>query len=49
MDEKEAIDMVRKTGQMGVPVTELQFEKGNPEYIVGFDQPRLRELLEVKA
>ncbi|GIW61667.1 MAG: hypothetical protein KatS3mg089_0519 [Patescibacteria group bacterium] len=37
--------MVLKTGQMGVPVTEIQFEDSNPEYIVGFDVPRLSQVL----
>ncbi len=45
MDQREAEAMVQKTGQMGVPVTEIQYEDGEPEYIVGFDQPRLASLL----
>ena len=44
-DHEEAQKMVEKTGQMGVPVTEIQFAEGDPEYIIGFDQPKLAELL----
>ena len=47
-DQNEAINMVRKTGQMGVPVTEIEFEEGKEEFIVGFDVPRLSEILSVK-
>ena len=36
-------EMVEKSGQMGVPVISV----GN-EIIVGFDEPRLRELLKIK-
>lgn len=41
----EAEKMVLKTGQMGVPVTEIQFENSNPEYIIGFDVQRLSQVL----
>ena len=40
--------MVDKTGQMGVPVTEIQYEEGEPVYIIGFDKPRLSQILGVK-
>jgi hypothetical protein len=40
--------MVRKTGQMGVPVTEIVYDNGEEEYIIGFDKERLSEILEVK-
>lgn len=42
---EEAQKMVEKTGQMGVPVTEIQFEEGEPEYIIGFDKSRLSQIL----
>ncbi len=35
-------EMIEKTGQMGVPVIEL-----DGEIVVGFDEPRLREALKV--
>jgi len=47
-DQKMAQYMVEKTGQMGVPATEVEFDDGDAEYIVGFDKNRLAELLGVK-
>lgn len=43
-----AEEMVRKTGQMGVPVTEIVYDNGEEEYIVGFDKERLSEILGIK-
>ena len=43
----EAQKMVEKTGQMGVPVTEIRYENNQTEYIIGFDRPRLANLLGV--
>ena len=48
-DHKSAEDMVHKTGQMGVPVTEVVFDDGDSEYIIGFDKGRLNELLNIKS
>ena len=42
-DEKAARDLVRRTGQHGVPQTEI-----NGQIIIGFDQSRLKELLEIQ-
>jgi glutaredoxin 3 len=42
-----AIYMVSKTGQMGVPVTEIKYEDGKEEFIVGFDRSKLAQVLEV--
>lgn len=42
-DEKAAQEMVKKSGQMGVPVTDID---GN--VVVGFDIKRLKELLKIK-
>jgi len=39
--------MVKKTGQMGVPVTEIEYADRKPEYIVGFNQPQLSYMLGV--
>lgn len=36
-------EMIDKTGQMGVPVIEA-----NGEIIIGFDEPRLRQILSIK-
>lgn len=43
----EAKKMVEKTGQMGVPVTEISYEQKNPEFVIGFDQHKLSEVLGV--
>jgi putative serine protease PepD len=34
------MDMVRRTGQQGVPVTEI-----NGQFVVGFDRPKLAQIL----
>lgn len=47
MDRAQAIEMVKKTGQMGVPVTQVKYENGKEDYIVGFDKPRLSQILKV--
>jgi len=41
-DEKAAQELVRRTGQQGVPQTEI-----NGQIVVGFDQTRLKQLLEI--
>lgn len=41
-DEEAAQEMIEKSGQMGVPVTEI-----NNEIVVGFDIKRLKELLKL--
>lgn len=45
LDQKSAEEMVRKTGQMGVPVTEIVYDNDEEEYIIGFDKQRLSEIL----
>lgn len=42
-DEIKAEEAVKKSGQMGVPVIEI-----DGKIIVGFDQPRLAELLHIQ-
>ena len=44
-DRKAAENMVKKTGQMGVPVTEIKFEDGREEFVVGFDKDALNYYL----
>jgi len=39
-DREQAMDMIRKSGQRGVPVIDY-----NGEIIVGFDKKRLTELI----
>ena len=48
LNQNEAETMVAKTGQMGVPVTEIQYDEGEPEYVVGFDQAKLASILGLK-
>jgi len=44
-NESEALEMIKNTGQMGVPVTEISDEGGNTQYVVGFDQSRIKQIL----
>lgn len=41
-DQRAAEDLVRRTGQQGVPQTDI-----NGQIVVGFNQARLKELLEI--
>ncbi len=43
-DSGSAENMVRKSGQQGVPQTEI-----NGEMVIGFDQTKLNQLLDIKA
>ena len=43
VDEKARDEMVQKSGQLGVPVIEI-----DGKIIVGFDKPKLFELLQIK-
>jgi len=43
--QEVAMQMVEKTGQMGVPVTIITTEDGSEEIVIGFDQEKLTELL----
>ena len=40
---KAAREMVEKTGQMGVPVIEI-----DGEFVIGFDRDRIEELLQLQ-
>jgi len=44
-DAVAAQNLIEKSGQMGVPVTEITYEDGKTEYILGFDRPRLEKIL----
>lgn len=43
-DQRAAEEMVRRSGQQGVPQTDI-----NGEIIVGFNKPRINELLDIKT
>lgn len=47
-DQKAGQEMVEKTGQMGVPVTEVQFDDGSSEFVIGFDRGKINSLLGIK-
>lgn len=42
-DEAAAREMIQKSGQMGVPVTDI-----GGEMVVGFNEPQLKKLLGLK-
>jgi glutaredoxin-like YruB-family protein len=42
-DVKAAHEMVKKSGQMGVPVIEI-----DKEIIIGFDEEKLKRILKIK-
>ena len=44
-DEAKATEMFEKTGQMGVPVTEIEYPDRKSEFVVGFDQAQLSYML----
>lgn len=48
-DYAAAQEMINKTQQMGVPVTEITYAEGEPVYVIGFNKPQLSELLMQKA
>jgi glutaredoxin len=43
-DQAKAQELVRKTGQQGVPQTDI-----NGQYVLGFDKKRVNELLGIKG
>ncbi|MDI6882892.1 MAG: glutaredoxin domain-containing protein [Patescibacteria group bacterium] len=43
-DEKAAKEMVEKTGQLGVPVVEI-----DGEFVVGFDREKITEILKLET
>lgn len=44
-DEEKRDEMIELTGQMGVPVITIADEGSEPEVIIGFDRPRVSEIL----
>lgn len=43
-DRKAAMEMIQKSGQTGVPVSDI-----NGEIIIGFDVPKLKKALKLKS
>jgi len=48
-DQTKADEMIKKSGQMGVPVTEVVTAEGKTELVIGFDKKRLAELIGIKT
>ncbi len=46
-DSDKAKEMVDKTGQMGVPATIVKTDDEKEEIIIGFNQDKLKELLDL--
>ena len=44
-DPSKGMEMIKKTGQMGVPVSIISFADGKEEVILGFDQQRIAKIL----
>jgi len=47
-DQSKAEEMVKRSGQMGVPVIVVSKDDSEPEMLVGFQESRLKELLGIK-
>jgi glutaredoxin-like YruB-family protein len=47
-DEEQRDEMIKLTGQMGVPVIKIEGEGSEPEVIIGFNKPKIAELLGIK-
>jgi len=48
MDPAKGVEMIKKTGQMGVPVSIISFEDGKEEIVLGFDQERIAKILSLE-
>ena len=46
-DPTKGMEMIQKTGQMGVPVSIITFNDDREEIIIGFERSRLSSLLGV--
>lgn len=46
-DQKKAEEVVKKSGQMGVPVVIIEIDK-QEHVIIGFDKEKINEILELK-
>ncbi|PJE77169.1 NrdH-redoxin [Candidatus Uhrbacteria bacterium CG10_big_fil_rev_8_21_14_0_10_48_16] len=43
-DQEQAAEMIKKSGQMGVPVIDV-----DGEIVIGFDEKKLKELIQPKS
>jgi len=44
----QGVEMIKKTGQMGVPVSLIVFDDGKEEVVLGFDQGRIAKILNLE-
>lgn len=44
-DHKAAEELVRRTGEQGVPQTAIAYDDGTTEYVLGFDKKRLEKIV----
>ncbi len=47
-DQVAAQEMVKKSGQMGVPVSVITTGDNKEEVVIGFDKERINQLLKIK-
>lgn len=47
-DPAKAEEIAQKSGQLGVPVTQIE-EEGQTHFVLGFDQAKLSELLKLAS
>jgi glutaredoxin len=47
-DEAAAETIIKKSKQMGVPVTVIVLKDGKEKVVIGFDKPELAKILEIK-
>ena len=47
-DHNLARELYEKSGQLGVPFTIIETDEGKEEKILGFDRPRIDEVLNLK-
>ena len=47
-DQSKAQEMIDKTWQMGVPVTIITKDNNQEEIIIGFQESKLKKVLEIK-
>jgi len=46
-DQEIARELYEKSGQLGVPFTVITDDKGNEEYVLGFDRQKIDTLLQL--
>ncbi len=47
-DRARAQEMIKKSGQSGVPVVSITDDAGTEHVIIGFNESKIRELLKIK-